>query len=156
VQRPSLGKARALALAAVRETFEETGLLLGKRVDAVPTVPEGPWTAFAEAGVLPDLSQLHFIVRAITPPRRPRRFDARFFAVDVSAIAHRVDGKVGPDSELVELVWLPIPEAKKHDLPTITQVALDELESRVARGFGHDLPSPFYRMLNKKFVRAEL
>ena len=104
----------------------------------------------------PTSTQLHFIVRAITPPRRPRRFDARFFAVDVSAIAHRVDGKVGPDSELVELVWLPIPEAKKHDLPTITQVALDELESRVARGFGHDLPSPFYRMLNKKFVRAEL
>ena len=156
VRSPSLAKARALALAAVRETFEETGLLLGKRVDAVPPVPDGPWTAFAEAGVLPDLAQLHFIVRAITPPRRPRRFDARFFAADASAIAHRVDGKVGPDSELVELVWLPIPQAKQHDLPTITQVALDELESRVARGFGHDLPSPFYRMLNKKFVRAEL
>ena len=156
VRRPSLAKARALALAAVRETFEETGLLLGKRVDTVPAVPDGPWTAFAEAGVLPDLAQLHFIVRAITPPRRPRRFDARFFAADASAIAHRVDGKVGPDSELVELVWLPIPQAKQHDLPTITQVALDELESRVARGFGHDLPSPFYRMLNKKFVRAEL
>ena len=54
------------------------------------------------------------------------------------------------------LVWLPIVEAKKHDLPTITQVALDELEARVARGFGHDLPSPFYRMLHKRFVRAEL
>ena len=157
VRRPSLAKARALALAAIRETFEETGLLLGKRVDAVPAgAGQVPWKAFAEAGVLPDLAQLHFIVRAITPPRRPRRFDARFFAADVSAIAHRVDGKVGPDSELVELVWLPIPEAKKHDLPTITQVALDELKSRVARGFGHDLPSPFYRMLNKKFVRAEL
>lgn len=156
VQRPSLAKARALALAAVRETFEETGLLLGRRVDTVPPVPEGPWQAFAAAGVLPDLAQLHFIVRAITPPRRPRRFDARFFAADASAIVHRVDGKVGPESELVELVWLPIPEAKRHDLPTITQVALDELESRVAKGFGHDLPSPFYRMLNKKFLRAEL
>jgi 8-oxo-dGTP pyrophosphatase MutT (NUDIX family) len=156
VRRPSLSKARALALAAVRETFEETGLLLGKRVDAVPPVPEGPWQAFAEAKVLPDLSALHFIVRAITPPRRPRRFDARFFAADASEIAHRIDGKVSPDSELVELVWLPIAEAKKHDLPTITQVALDELEARVAKGFGHDLPSPFYRMLHKKFVRAEL
>ena len=139
-----------------RETYEETGLLLGKRVEAVPAVPEGPWQAFADANVLPDLEQLHFIVRAITPPRRPRRFDARFFAADASAIAHRIDGKVGPDSELVELVWLPIAEAKKHDLPTITQVALDELEARVAKGFGHDLPSPFYRMLHKRFVRAEL
>jgi hypothetical protein len=106
--------------------------------------------------VLPDLAALHFIVRAITPPRRPRRFDARFFAVDASAITHTVEGVVGPDSELVELVWLTIADAKGQDLPTITQVALDELEARVAKGFGHDLPSPFYRMLNKRFVRAEL
>src|ERR1043165_9802386 len=49
VQRPSLSKARALALAAIRETYEETGLLLGRRVDEVPVVPEGPWQAFAEA-----------------------------------------------------------------------------------------------------------
>jgi 8-oxo-dGTP pyrophosphatase MutT (NUDIX family) len=156
VARPSLHKARGLALAAIRETFEETGLLLGKQVDAVPAVPEGPWKAFAEARVLPDLGALHFIVRAITPPRRPRRFDARFFAADASTIAHRIDGKVGPDAELVELVWMPIPEAKSLDMPTITQVALDELQARVAKGFGHDLPSPFYRMLHKKFVRAEL
>src|SRR3954451_12261254 len=91
VQRPSLSKARALALAAIRETYEETGLLLGKRVDEVPPVPEGPWQAFAEAKVLPDLAELHFIVRAITPPRRPRRFDARFFAVDAGATARTVE-----------------------------------------------------------------
>lgn len=156
VTRPSVHKARALALAAIRETYEETGLLLGRRTDTMPHVPEGPWSAFAQAQILPDLAALHFIVRAITPPRRPRRFDARFFAADASAIAHRVEGKVGPDSELVELVWLPISEAKSQDLPTITQVALDELQARVAKGFGHDLPSPFYRMLHKKFVRAEL
>jgi 8-oxo-dGTP pyrophosphatase MutT (NUDIX family) len=155
MRRPTAAKARALALAAIRECFEETGLLVGSRSGAADS--NGiRWQDFAQNGILADLSGLHLIARAITPPRRPRRFDARFFAVDVGAIAHRVDGKVGPDSELVELVWLPIPEAKKHDLPTITQVALDELESRVARGFGHDLPSPFYRMLNKKFVRAEL
>ena len=156
VQRPTRERVRGLALAAIRETFEETGLLLGKKVDSVPAVPEGLWKGFADAGVLPDLGSLHFIVRAITPPRRPRRFDARFFAVDATAIAHKVEGVVGPDSELVELVWLTIPEAKKEDLPTITQVALDELEARVAKGFGHDLPSPFYRMLNKRFVRVEL
>jgi len=156
VSRPSADKARALALAAIRETFEETGLLLGRRSAAMPPVPEGPWTEFAKAGVLPDLAALHFIVRAITPPRRPRRFDARFFAADAAAIVHRIDGKVGPNSELVELVWLTIAEAKQLDLPTITQVALDELEARVAKGFGHELPSPLYRMLHRKFVRAEL
>jgi 8-oxo-dGTP pyrophosphatase MutT (NUDIX family) len=156
VTRPSAVKARALALAAIRETYEETGLLLGKRTNPMPAVPDGPWSAFAKAGVLPDLAALHFIVRAITPPRRPRRFDARFFAADASAIAHRVDGIVHPGAELVELVWLPIADAKQLDLPTITQVALDELQARVAKGFGHDLPSPFYRMLHRKFVRAEL
>ena len=156
VTRPSREHARALALAAIRETFEETGLLLGRRTAQMPAVPDGPWDAFAKAGVLPDLAALHFIVRAITPPRRPRRFDARFFAADASAIAHKVDGIVSPDSELVELVWLPISEAKQLDMPTITQVALDELQARVAKGFGHDLPSPFYRMLHRKFVRAEL
>jgi 8-oxo-dGTP pyrophosphatase MutT (NUDIX family) len=156
VQRPTRDRARGLALAAIRETFEETGLLLGKRATSVLAVPEGPWKAFADAGVLPDLGALHFIVRAITPPRRPRRFDARFFAVDATAVAHTVEGVVSPDSELVELVWLTIAEAKGQDLPTITQVALDELEARVAKGFGHDLPSPLYRMLNKRFVRAEL
>src|SRR5258708_25562410 len=70
VQRPSIHKARALALAAIRETYEETGLLLGKQVETVPPMPEGPWQAFAAAKVVPDLAQLHFIVRAITPPRR--------------------------------------------------------------------------------------
>src|SRR3954451_21263141 len=62
VRRPSIDKARALALAAIRETFEETGLLLGKPVVTMPPVPDGPWQAFAEARILPDLAQLHFIV----------------------------------------------------------------------------------------------
>jgi 8-oxo-dGTP pyrophosphatase MutT (NUDIX family) len=156
VKRPSKDKARGLALAAIRETYEETGLLLGRRGAFSRTVADSPWAAFAQAGILPDLAELHFIVRAITPPGRPRRFDTRFFSVDARAIAHRVDGVIGPDAELVELVWLPIAEAKRLDLPTITQVALEELEARVAKGFGHDLPSPFYRMLHKRFVRVEL
>src|SRR5436853_3296358 len=71
MQRPSLGKARALALAAIRESYEETGLLLGKRAETVPPVADGPWTALAEAKVLPALAQLTFILRAITPPGRP-------------------------------------------------------------------------------------
>ena len=68
----------------------------------MPTIPEAPGAAFAQAEVLPDLGALHFIGRAITPPGRPRRFDARFFTVDASAIAHRVEGMTGPDAELVE------------------------------------------------------
>jgi 8-oxo-dGTP pyrophosphatase MutT (NUDIX family) len=151
--RPSAAKARAIALAAIRETFEETGLLLGTRSEGSLRAPDGPWSEFAKAGFYPDLSSLHFIVRAITPSRRPKRFDTRFFAVDASAIAHKVDGVVHADAELVELVWLPISEARTLDMPTITGVALKELEARVAAGFGHDLPVPFYRMPRDRFLR---
>jgi 8-oxo-dGTP pyrophosphatase MutT (NUDIX family) len=109
-------KARALAAAAIRETFEETGLVLGARHGSNPgAAPEGSWAEFTKAGFYPDLSVLHFIARAITPPRPPRRFDTRFFSVDASSIAHKVENVVHAEAELVELVWLPIPEALELD-----------------------------------------
>ena len=148
-------RARALALAAVRETFEETGLLLGTRAQTA-AVPDGPWSAFAQHQVLPDLRNIHFIGRAITPPGRPRRFDARFFTMDASAITHRIEGVTGPDAELVELVWMPLTDAKQLDMPAVTGVMLEELDARIADGFGHDLPVPFYRMIRGGFVREVL
>jgi 8-oxo-dGTP pyrophosphatase MutT (NUDIX family) len=148
-------RARALALAAVRETFEETGLLLGQRGEAAK-VPAGAWSEFARHKVLPDLVNIHFVGRAITPPGRLRRFDARFFTMDASAIAHRVEGVTGPDAELVELVWMPLTEAKQLDMPAVTGVMLEELDARIADGFGHDLPVPFYRMIRGSFLRELL
>ena len=156
VKRPSPVRARALALAAIRETYEETGLLVGSPASPKPGTPPGPWAAFAEAGILPDLAAIHFVARAITPPRRPRRFDTRFFTADASAIAHRIDGMIGPDAELVELVWMPLAQARHLDLPAITAVVLEELEARVAAGLRHDLPVPFYRMLRGSFLRELL
>jgi 8-oxo-dGTP pyrophosphatase MutT (NUDIX family) len=152
----SAAKARALALAAIRETFEETGLLLGQRSEAKARAPEGAWSQFVACGYCPDLSVLHFVARAITPPRRPRRFDTRFFSVDAGAIAHRLEGVVHAEAELVELVWLPIDQARTLDMPAITTVILEELEQRVAAGFGHDLPVPFYRMRHGRFERTAL
>ena len=70
LQRASAAKARAFALAAIRETFEETGLVLGVPTTETVKVPAGPWSGFAEAKILPDLSALRFIGRAITPPGR--------------------------------------------------------------------------------------
>ncbi len=145
---------RAFPLCAIRETFEETGLMLGVKGKSETPVPPNPdWEAFASAGVLPDLANIHFIARAITPPRRPKRFDTRFFTADAQMVAHKVDGIVGPDSELVELVWIPIKDAKTLDLPTITATILEELEARVKAGMGHDLPVPFYFMDNQQFFR---
>ena len=153
--KASPARARALALAAVRETFEETGLLLGVRAETA-AVPDGPWSAFAKNKILPDLASLHFIGRAITPPGRPRRFDARFFTMDASAIAHRVEGVTGPEAELVELVWMPLTDAKHLDMPAVTGVMLEELDGRIADGFRHELPVPFYRMIRGTFSRELL
>jgi 8-oxo-dGTP pyrophosphatase MutT (NUDIX family) len=156
VRRASGAKAAAFAFAAVRETYEETGLMLGVRTEAPIKTPPGVWEAFAQAGVLPDLSAVHFIARAITPPKRPLRFDSRFFAADVGAVAHRVEGMVGPEAEFVELVWLPINEARSLDMPGITAVVLEELTDRIAAGMKADYPVPLYRMLHKRFVREVL
>lgn len=156
VRRPSVLKARALVLAAIRETFEETGLLLGTRHPQAPAAPSGPWSAFAEAKVHPDLGGIHFIARAITPPRRSRRYDTRFFTADVSAIAHRIDGAVGPDAELVELVWMPLNETKSLPLLAITEIVLEDMQAQIDAGFSHDLPVPFYRLLHGKRMRELL
>ena len=156
VRRASAVKAAAFALTAVRETYEETGLMLGVRTERPFNTPPGAWEAFAKAGVQPDLSGIHFIARAITPPKRPLRFDSRFFAADVSTVTHRVDGLVGPEAELVELVWLPITQARTLDMPGITAIVLEELQDRIAAGMSPDHPVPLYRMLHKRFVREVL
>ncbi len=156
VKNPGKNFARAVALAAVREVAEETGLLLGVKRDAAPTAPGEIWNDFAKVQVHPDLAQIHFIARAITPPRRPRRFDTRFLTADVSAVAHKIEGAVGPDAELVELTWVPIEEATRLDMPTITGVVLEELAARVAAGMAHSLPVPFYFMEGSQFLRELL
>jgi 8-oxo-dGTP pyrophosphatase MutT (NUDIX family) len=157
VTRPSAQRSRALALAAIRETFEETGLLLGTTDYGSPeSVPTGTWAAFQERGVFPDLETLHFIGRAITPPKRVKRFDTRFFAVDRTAIADEVEGVVSPDSELVELTWVTIAQAKTLDLPPITAVLLTELEARISAGFAHELPVPFFYQNRGRFIRELL
>ncbi len=167
VRRPSAEKSRGFALAAIREVFEETGLVLGTTIDDLRPDPpprasmkdtadaaRDQWAKFAGSGVAPDLAAVHFIARAITPPGRPRRFDTRFFAVDADAIAARIDGVVGPDTELVELVWLPIEQSLALDMAGITLAVLEELKIRTAEGFSHDLPVPFYRMLRGKRLRT--
>jgi 8-oxo-dGTP pyrophosphatase MutT (NUDIX family) len=158
IKRPNAAKARALALAAVRETFEETGLLLGakapKMSDKLPAKPDNAWAAFVEAGVLPDLSTMHFVARAVTPPRRKRRYDTRFFTADASTIAHKIDGKVGADFELVELVWLPLSQIKQRiELMAITEIVLRELNTQLEKGFSHDLPVPYFHVVHGRRVR---
>jgi hypothetical protein len=131
-------------------------LLIGRKSTDVSGAPAGPWSDFARAHVLPELAAMHFVARAITPPRRPRRYDTRFFTADISAIAHRVADVVGPKAELVELVWMPIAEADKLDLIPITRLVLRDLQEQIDAGFHHNQPVPFYRMLHGKRMREML
>ena len=100
---------------------------------------------------------LDVIARAITPPRRKRRYDTRFFTADASSIAHKIEGKVGPDAEFVELVWVPLKGIKeKIELLAITEIVLLDLQKQIEAGFSHDLPVPFYRVMHGKRVRELL
>ncbi len=118
VRRPP----RAFALAAARETREEAGLILGGN--------EGP-----------DLAQLSFVCRAVTPPYRARRFDARFFLADAEAVQAHGEPAAG-DEELLHTKWFPLDEAEALDLPSITRFVLKEVRARLA---GQALQPPFLR-----------
>lgn len=148
----SANEVRALPLAAIRETFEETGIVIGAQAQGAGEVPAGAWATFVETGCYPDPSVLHFIARAITPPGFARRFDARFFCVEGAAIGRRLENVVHADAELVELTWLPIAAARELDLPVITRQVLIDLEDRLRAGLARELPVPFYRPQDYELV----
>ena len=155
--RPSPHLARALALAALRETFEETGLALGARGHSAPdNPPDGAWARYTATGVFPTLDGLDFLARAITPPGRTRRFDTRFFVADAASIAFREDGAVHAEAELVELVWIGLDKTASLDLPAITSIVLADLVNALASGMNRHRPRPFYRELRGKWAREEL
>jgi 8-oxo-dGTP pyrophosphatase MutT (NUDIX family) len=155
IGRTSLARARAIALSAIRETYEEAGLLIGQK--GTFATRRRDWHGFVEHGVQPSLAALRFIARAITPPNRVRRFDTRFFSAWRSDVAVELpDG--GPTTELEELAWLPLAKARQADIPDITRAILEELEMRLA-----DDPFlrpggsvPFYRLVRNSFVREIL
>jgi 8-oxo-dGTP pyrophosphatase MutT (NUDIX family) len=105
--RATPGRARAIAIAAVRELHEETGLVLGE--------------ARGE-GVSADLGALHYICRAVTPGRRPIRFNARFLA----APAESVHGTIAGSGELERLGWYTPEAAHRHHVADITGKVLVE------------------------------
>ena len=136
------GLENALAVAAIRELWEETGLILGQPGQWDDPVPED-WQGFATMGFVPSARALQFVFRALTPPGRPRRFDARFFLVDADAIQGDLDDFTHASDELSHLQWIKISEARNFDLPFITEVVLAEIAARATR---HEPPQsvPFF------------
>ena len=99
--------ARALAMAAARELEEETGLSLGTP---------------------PALDGLRYLCRAVTPPIRPIRFNARFLVVDASLAG----GTLAGSGELEDLRWYGIEEALALDLAVPTRGVLHQLQRWMA------------------------
>lgn len=163
---PSSTRARGLALAALRETYEEAGLLVGQSAEgglpvtyasAARREDGGTWRNFFDEAVAPDLAPLTFLARAITPPGRTRRYDTRFFVVDSAHIAKTVQP---PDDELRDLGWFTIDEARQLDMPNITRAIIEDLNEYLASfPAGADAsqwPVPFYFFKGGSFERVLL
>jgi 8-oxo-dGTP pyrophosphatase MutT (NUDIX family) len=121
-KRASQSGARAIAVSAIRETFEETGLVLRA-----------------------DLSLLRLIARAVTPPIYPRRYDTHFFAAFCDEALHEASAGLTASAELLELDWHSFSAAKNLALPDITRIILEEAEARLVADpqLDTDLPIPF-------------
>ena len=109
------GMAHAVATAAVRETHEETGLIIGNVKDDT---------------LLPDLSRLDFIARAITPPNSPIRFNTRFLTLDAKYVT---GGDLGGSGELIDLHWIPLSETHRVPLIDVTEFVLEEVDRKIKR-----------------------
>lgn len=153
--RTTPARARAIALSAIRETYEEAGLLIGRK--GAFATGRRDWQGFVRHGVEPSLEAVRFVARAITPPGRVRRYDTRFLAAWRGDVAMELP-EGGPTNELEELVWLPLAAAGKADIPRITRMILEEIETRLARDPllrpGGDVP--FYRLVHNRFTREIL
>ncbi len=122
--------AMALAVAALRETFEETGLLLCGAPNHRPIVGNAPiWRAYEAAGLTPDLGRLDYIARAITPPESKRRFNTRFFV----ARGDDAHGQLLEDGELLDLQWVRLSDAARLlKMVDVTSFVLQEAAVHMA------------------------
>ncbi|MDX5331242.1 MAG: NUDIX domain-containing protein [Caulobacteraceae bacterium] len=143
------GRGRALALAAIRETWEEAGLLLAK---AAPSRPgAGPWREFLAQGALPDLEAMEIIARAVTPPMLAKRFDTWFLMADAERLIS-LDRQ--PDcGELEEIAWVDFDDALGLELPMVTRTMLKEAVRRLD---DPERPSPYMRFGAKGIKLAHL
>lgn len=143
----------AMIAAGVRELWEEAGLMLARPGGWEAGAPPD-WSAFARAGLRPDPAALTFIFRAVTPPGRTRRFDARFFLAEAERLTGDPDDFGAACDELSHLHWIGLDEARGLDLPFITEVVLAEaaalLAGEAAAGvpfFDNSGPVPTFRRI---------
>ncbi len=138
----TISGARALALAALRELHEETGLRFG-------STPEQQNN--------PDLSKLRYVARAITPPGRVRRFDTRFFSCFTDEVG--IDPETIQDShELESLHWLDIRDNSSLNMAPITRMVLEDVTKFMIGDQTLQFESPVRQYFERrgKFIRGFL
>ncbi|MEM9254152.1 MAG: NUDIX hydrolase [Pseudomonadota bacterium] len=149
----SPARARALALAAIRETYEETGLILGEPETPTLKTRSSSWGEFLQFDCNPRLDVLHYVARAITPPYRNRRFDARFFLADAEHLQGGVRERPQGSGELLDLHWVTLTEARAMEaLPHITRAVLEEVQRRLDAGSQQGDAGPFVHTRHGKRV----
>ncbi len=142
-------KLRGLALAAIRETYEETGLIIGRPTKKHLTSSSAIWQSYFAHGVEPPLDKMDFIARAVTPTYRSRRFDTRFFMVYDDFIHTDPEKMDKASGELLDLHWLTLTEARQLDVPAITRMVIDMIEKRMQLDHAKQLkaPAPYVRFV---------
>lgn len=135
--------ARALALAALRELTEETGLSL--------TATD----ASGQSGT--DLSGLRYIARAVTPPGAVRRFDNRFFATFLDEAGIDL-ADLRESEELNDFRWLPLDDLDAVRLPPILHCIASDLKILLEAERGLPFGSQLHRYTNRngQFQRSRL
>ena len=111
------------ARAALRETWEEVGVLVGRRDRAAVSSTAGLTpieTAYAERGITAAIDALTYVGRAITPTPVFRRFNTRFFLADGSDVV----GEPASSDELEGVGWHPIARHPLVPFRDVTQFML--------------------------------
>jgi 8-oxo-dGTP pyrophosphatase MutT (NUDIX family) len=144
--------AKALAIAAVRETFEETGLMLAESGD-IGEAANAEWAHWKTCGLAPQLDSLTYFGRAITSPISPIRFHARFFIASAEAL----QGELAGSGELCELGFYPVSDVLAHmPVVDVTEFMLYRVTSYVAAPLNLNLRTPVFSYKDDvPFVRYE-
>lgn len=135
-------RAPGVLVAAIRETFEETGLVLAEGKPFAPPLAqalgESPlWRALAGLGAAPAFGRLSYVARAITPTMSPRRFNTRFFMAD----AAYARGELVGEGELLDLRWVALADAARIlPLVDVTQFVLATVACHLEGRAGERVP----------------
>lgn len=131
--------ARGLAVAAVRETWEETGFVFGE---------------LSGGQLRPDLAPLDYMARAITPPPSPIRFHARFFVTNAEHAHGGPETPLGGSGELLDLAFRPVREALTMPIADVTEFVLEEVLRRL-RGTAIEAVPIFSYQNNAPIIRYQ-